>query len=493
MFKTLYARLAAGLVTLVAVLTLLYVLVTLYASRLYYQEVNQELNQTLAANLIVDKHLAFRDGVVDRTALARIFDTYMVINPSIEVYMLDRNGGILAYSAPPGKVKRDRVNLAPVNAFLSGASRLPILGDDPRDMHREKVFSVAAVGPASDPHGYLYVVLAGEQADSVTNMLQGSYIMRLVILGLAASSLVCLSAGLLLLRGLTRRLQVLDGAMTAFEDSDQRDFMTPVDLDTNVHDEFGRLGRSFVRLVGKINAQVGELKRTDALRRELVANVSHDLRNPVTSLQTYIETILMKSDQYSDEERRRHLEVAMHQSRRLGKLIDELFELATLDSGFVPLRVEEFSLAELVQDVTLKYRLRGELKGVMVAADIPRGLPFINADIGLIERVLDNLLENSLRYTAFGGRIDVTLEQHGEAVRVCVSDTGCGIPTDELPHVFDRFYRVHGRDGQSDNGVGLGLAIVRSILTRHAGTIEITSTLHTGTRAVFTLPVTPPP
>ena len=131
--NSLYTRLALGLVVLVAVLGGLYLLVTLQAGRLYFQELNQQLNRELAANLIAENKLSVEDGRFNRSALEAIFHTYMVVNPSIEVYLLDNRGHILAYSAPPGKVKRERVDLAPVRAFLRRGHHTPIVGDDPRD------------------------------------------------------------------------------------------------------------------------------------------------------------------------------------------------------------------------------------------------------------------------------------------------------------------------------------------------------------------------
>ncbi|MDX1487266.1 MAG: hypothetical protein R3268_03640 [Acidiferrobacterales bacterium] len=142
MFKTLYARLATVLVLLLGVMAALYIALTLYSTRMYLQEVGQKFNRNLAENLMSGKDL-IRAGQVNNDAVQEIFHMYMIINPTIEIYLLDEKGKIVAFSAPPGKVERQQVSLEPVQRFLSGAPTLPILGDDPRHASRRKVFSAA--------------------------------------------------------------------------------------------------------------------------------------------------------------------------------------------------------------------------------------------------------------------------------------------------------------------------------------------------------------
>ncbi len=485
---SLYTRLALGLVLLVTLLGGLYLLITLQAGRLYLQELNQQLNRTLAANLIAENRLQVQDGRFDPGALEPIFHTYMIINPSIEVYLLDDQGRILAFSAPPGKVKRKRIDLAPIRTFLQGGGRTPIVGDDPRHLSAREVFSAAPVGAPAHPEGYLYVVLAGEQRNSIAAMLQQSYVLRLALYILGGAALAGVIGALWLLRRLTRRLQRLDRAMTAFEAADFARLPPLQQIDTGSRDELGRLGRTFTRMAERMTAQVGALTQTDALRRELVANVSHDLRTPIASLQGYLETLLMKADTLSAEEHRQYLQIALRHSQRLGTLVAELFELAKLDSGHAELHREAFAPGELVQDVALKYRLAASEQGVRIDTDIPPDLPFVNADIGLIERVLENLLDNAIRHTPEGGRVAVTLTVEDGQVWVRVADTGCGIPAEELAHVFDRFYQVKKSQGEAGSGIGLGLAIAKRILDLHASPIAVDSTPQTGTCFDFCLP-----
>jgi two-component system OmpR family sensor kinase len=489
LLNSLYARLALGLVALVMLLGAVNLAILLHAGRLYQQELNQRLNRTLAANLIEENKLRVEDGRFDPAALEPIFHAYMVINPAIEVYLLNADGRILAFSAPAEKVKREHVDLAPIRAFLHTGDHLPILGDDPRDSVGRKVFSAAPIGPENRPHGYLYVVLAGEQLDSTAAMLRDSYILRAALYVVIGAALFGVLAGLWLLFWITRRLRRLDRAISAFAADDFSHLPPLAEIDTDSEDELGRLGRTFKTMAERITEQVGTLKQTDALRRELVANVSHDLRTPIASLQGYLETLLMKADTLGSEERNQYLQIAMRHSERLGALVAELFELAKLESGHTQLHREAFSPGELVQDVVLKYQLPAQEAGIHIEADIPPDLPFINADIALIERVLENLLDNAVRHTPAGGSVMVTLSSDAGQVKVQVADTGHGIPAEELPHLFDRFYQVKKSQREAGDGVGLGLAIVKRILELHAVSISVSSTLRAGTRFDFSLPI----
>lgn len=487
MVRSLYGKLSAVLLALFCAIGVLYISLTIFSTRMYQQEVNQKLNRTLAKNLVADQLLSSR-GEVSPYALKELFHVLMVVNPSIEMYLLDSSGGIQSFSAPPEKVKRAKVDLEPVERFLQEGSALPILGDDPRDLQRAKVFSAAPIPLHGDPTGYLYIVLGGEEYDSVADMLENSYILRLSVWTALAGLLFALLAGLLLFKVLTRRIRQLASSMDAFARSD---LAVPLSLPAGgamvSGDEIDRLQAAFSGMAQRILHQVGALKQTDSLRRELVANVSHDLRTPLAALHGYLETLLIKEGRLTPEEQRSFLDIALRQSERLRRLVEELFELAKLDGDQGRIHRETFSLPELVQDVSQKFRLAAEGNGVRLHTRVQDDFPFVQADIGLIERAFENLMQNALRFTPDGGSITLELFHDRSAVTVHVTDTGCGIPQADLPHIFDRFYRV-SRERPVD-GAGLGLAITKRIIELHEGTIEAASTPNAGTRITFRLPL----
>jgi signal transduction histidine kinase len=480
-------KLALALAAVFTALGVFFVFLMSEVSEHYQQEVAQKLNRDLAQHILAER-LLLEEGNIDHAGLEHIFHMLMVINPRVELYLLDPEGRILAYSAPPGKVMRQRIDLAPLQRFLAEPGSGPILGDDPRAADQRKVFSAAPVEHDGRLQGYLYVILGGEAYDSVAGRLQGSYVFQLYVAVVAAGLLFALLAAMLLFTLLTRRLRRLAGAMEQFRHTGQAPMLAPARPATH-GDEVDRLATTFTEMVHTITAQVERLRQTDSLRRDLVANVSHDLRTPLASLHGYLETLRLKDAELDGEDKRRYLEIAIRHSERLSALVAELFELAKLDADEVKPQCEPFSLPELVQDVVQKFRLRAEQQEVALEYRFSREpLPFVLADIGLIERVLDNLLVNALRHTPAGGAVIVSLSPGDRQVRVQVSDTGRGIAAHELPYVFDRFYKGADRARQTGSGAGLGLAIVRRILELHGSVIRATSQLRNGTTFSFELP-----
>ncbi len=254
-------------------------------------------------------------------------------------------------------------------------------------------------------------------------------------------------------------------------------------------DEIARISTIFVQMADRIADQIKGLTEADRLRREFIANITHDLRTPLTSLQGYLETLLMKQGRLTDDEQRNYLATAVKHSERLGKLVAALFELAKLDSTDVQVRAETFSIDELIQDILQKFRLAADQKRVTLDMDTADDLPQVQADIGLIERVFENLIDNALRYTPEGGTIHIQAAREQDRVRVRVSDTGSGIAPEDIVHLFDRYYPMDRSRKGPAAGSGLGLIITKRILELHGSDLEVTSTVKRGTTFSFTLPI----
>ena len=487
MLKTLYGKIVLILSGLFLIIGLLYILLTLFTTRLYIQEGAQRLNHDLAKYL-VSQMFFIQEGKINDGALRQSFDMLMKINHNIEVYLLDPNGNILSYSAPEGKVKRKSVSLTPVKHFMEEGAALPILGDDPRDSGGQKVFSASTIPLEGPLEGYLYIILGSEEYDSIAQILRGNYILRLST-GVAVAGLIFVFiTGLFLFRYLTGRLRGLALAMNSFK---QSDFHEPIGLPHLLKnrggDEIDRLGIIFEEMSHRIIKQINEIRQVDAHRRELVTNVSHDLRTPLASLQGYIETLLLKGGGNFTKEQRLYLETALKHSNRLTKLVSELFELAKLDARQMEVHFEPFHAGELVQDIAKKFQFLAEKKNVSIETNFPESLPFVFADIGLIEGALQNLIDNAIQHTQEGGTVNIFLAPEKTGIRVQVRDNGCGISRNDIPFIFDRFYRA--KDGDLSGSTGLGLAITKGIIELHGSHIDVESELNTGTTFTFLLPL----
>lgn len=491
---SLYAKLSLALLALSLAAGAFTIALALWTSHLYQQEVQQRMNLDLAEHITKEK-LLIQDGVVDEDKLHDVFHMMMVINPSIELYLLDTTGRILSYSAPPGRVQLARVSMEPIQRLMAGPSRLPVLGDDPRNPQRGNIFSVAPVLREGELEGYLYIVLASERFASVADLVRGSYILRSATLTFAGAAVVTMIGALLLFGRLTRRLTQLSDQMARFqleclaEPSAEQEDSELTESPVHHPDELEQLRATFERMAGRIEVQIRQLETQDRLRRDMVANVSHDLRTPLAHLQGYLETLRLKEHDLDDERRREYLDIALQHGERLGRLVSDLFELAKLDALQEPIERERLPVGELVQDVTQKYRFSANEQGIDLDADLEAGPTLITADVGLLERALENVLDNALRHTPRGGRISVAIRPEREVLYIDVHDTGPGIEHDNLPKIFDRFYRApESSVSDQSRGAGLGLAIAKRAIELHGGSLHCESQVGEGTMFRFELP-----
>ncbi|MBL8468007.1 ATP-binding protein [Methyloversatilis discipulorum] len=478
MLNSLYTRIAVSFAVIVACFGGALGALGYDAARTHQQEVSQSLSRGLAA------HIAEHNRLAGRADVEELFHMLMAVNPQIEVYLLDADGRILMHSAPDGHPVRQQVGLAPLRAFLAGA-RLPILADNPRRAGRQDVFSVAPVLRAGGEPGYLYVVLAGEAYVQMSESAGLSYALSAGLwLGCAA---LCgaLVAGLLVFRGITRRIDRLAGQVEAFLPAEAADESARSE---GGKDEIARLQASFSRMSATIARQIEQLKEQDTLRRELVANVSHDLRTPLTALHNYLETLQVHADRLTEDARSDFLARAVRQSQGVARLAQQLFELARLECEEAPPQPEDFCINELLQDIRHKMTFAADAAGVTLDAGAAGDCLMVHADIGLIERVLTNLIDNALRCTPRGGTVRLGARRTGDGVEVDVADSGQGIAPDLLPTLFSRASPLRKPGGDPSRG-GLGLLIVHRILTLHRTAIEVDSTPGQGTRFRFLLPV----
>ncbi len=488
--STLYGKMVVFLVTLFLLLAVLFVVVAQVSSERYHHEVSQKLHRNLARN-IVSHHQFFVDDQLDPNAIPNLFDQAMSINPSIEIYLLDLQGHILGYSAPAGRVTRKQIDLSALNHFFDGLESLPIYADDPRQVGRKKIFSAAPIIKNDKLKGYLYIILGGEKHENVLQMLRSSHNQRLMLAILFAALVFGLTAALIGFSVFTRRLRKLVAAISFFEESNfslrPNHLMSPISA--NKTDEIDHLAIAFSEMADRIIVQVDKLKNAEKSRRELTTNVSHDLRTPLAALSGYVETVLLRDDKLTPEQRIQYLTIASKHCERMGKLIEELFELGTLDSPSIVLNEETFDIGDLMSDIVLKFQLRAEQQHINFRLNIADDLPQVFADIGLIERVLDNLIENALRYTPPAGFIELEVFADNTQIIAHVNDSGTGIPAKEIPHIFDRHYRLRYSATDKSTRAGLGLAITKRILELHNGTIEVSSSKGHGTRFTFKLPL----
>lgn len=492
LFGSLYAKLASILVLILLTMGFVYGFITFSVTHDYLQEITQKFNHDLAKNLVGERDIVV-NGEINTQALKQTFHDYMTVNPNIEIYLLDLQGKILSYSADPGKVQRKSVALEPINAFFQG-KLLP--GDDPRSFTLRKTFSVTYVPTQENPEGYLYVVLRGEEFDQVNQALQDNYFIQYSLLSLLISLSIGLLLGLFLFYTITRRLRNLSIAMSDFTKNGFSTYPEPKLVDKQYQDEIGQLASSFNVMAEHTITQMRKLEEQDKLRRELVANVSHDLRTPLSSMLGYLEILMIKGDVLDGDDRKKYLKIVSLHGKRLSQLIDDLFELAKFDAREITPQLEVFNFSEFIYDVVQKFQNRAEQADINLQLLCSQEALLVNADISLIERVLDNLLANAFNHTITGDTISIIVMQlsfdkgsdKNNELQIQIQDSGSGISESDLPKIFDRFYQAQNKHRKGTHA-GLGLAIVQQIVALHKRQIKVKSKLGEGTQFTFTLPL----
>jgi two-component system, OmpR family, phosphate regulon sensor histidine kinase PhoR len=232
---------------------------------------------------------------------------------------------------------------------------------------------------------------------------------------------------------------------------------------------------------------ITELRRLERVRRDFVANVSHEFKTPLTAIQGFAETLL--SGALDDKaNRKRFVEIIREHARRLARLTDDLLKLSRIEAGRLELEIRPVRVEALVSGCVETTRLNAQARGLEIHVDLQKDAPAVRGDGAQLGEVLQNLLDNAVQYTPAGGKIEVKARSNGQGVTFTVTDTGIGIPESDLERIFERFYRVDAARSREAGGTGLGLAIARHIVEAHGGRIWVESAIGQGSRFHFSIP-----
>ncbi|MEO7850967.1 MAG: HAMP domain-containing sensor histidine kinase [Rubrivivax sp.] len=426
----------------------------------------------------------------------------VLFEPDTQLYLLDADGTVLASSGETKLAADFKVTMAPVREAASGMPMPYVMGDDPERMATNTVIAAqplrhALIRNGEPVAGYLYLVCHKTVLpEGRVAALRSSFTLPALAFIIALVAMTSLLAAWIIgvvtrpLRQLTQAVAtVAREGLDAGGAASAAQALLPA---LPARDEFGQLAQGFRSMLAVLRSQWETLRRLDHFRREGVSNLSHDLRSPLTATAACLETL--ETRWRGDAERaedRKLLEVALRNTRNTARLVQSLGELAQLDEPHFKMRSEVLDMRELLDDIALRFTPRASAAGVTVTADPSGDTPvFAAVDIELFERAVANLVENALKYCHQGERITLSALHHQDQVRVSVADSGAGISSADVPHLFDRFYQ--SRQGVApatgDGGKGLGLAIVKRIAELHGGSVSLISDLGVGTTVTLSLP-----
>ena len=385
---------------------------------------------------------------------------------------LHRNG---TFEVPPFLARMARLRLLASDGLVA-APREPIEGRPPRG--RRPPFQPVVV--RGQTVAIVGVLPARDGRDPVLTAFGPTLIAAALLLLVAGTAVMAI----LVFRPVHRRLRGLEQAAAAVGAGE-----TAVRAPESGGDEVASLARRFNRMAADLDARVQELRDADRSRRQLLADVSHELMTPLTAMRGYLETLALPAAVKDDATRARYLGIVTEETLRLEAIIGDLLDLARLDDGGGSIAQERVPVARLFDRVYARHQGALEGRGITLERDIAPGGDVVTGDERRLEQVLQNLVANAVRHTPPGGRIALRASPDRAEILLVVEDSGPGIPPEHLPHVFDRFYRVDpARDARS-GGSGLGLSIVRAVVEQHGGRVTASNGPMGGARFELRLPV----
>ncbi|RDE50036.1 MAG: sensor histidine kinase [Candidatus Accumulibacter meliphilus] len=456
------------------------------------QESLQRLSHGLARHIVEhwpEITVTDRDQA-DRAARDALLSMLMVVNPGIQVYVLDADGRVQAYIGDPGMVQQEQVDLRPVRAFLGGAA-LPLRGSDPMGSGLARIFSAAMFPPRagdSRPPGYLYIVLDGQAREAVSVQLSQGRVWQSTALVAGLGLLVTLAVGAFTLRRLTQPLHRLARRMRDYSLHTLHAAAVGRSSSPGAGDEVQAIGAAFDEMTERIESQAAREQQQASAHRETMASVAHDLRTPLTALHGHLEALAGKA-LAEPGQRQRVLAAALAQSDKVRRLSQQLFELAALQSSDQLLHRERFRLDELVTDAVQKFEVNGGPPPVTLAGEPPGRLE-LEGDLQLVERALTNLIDNALRHAPGAAPVRVSLSQDKGLARITVEDGGGGLPEEVWLRLENGQSLRDPPLRRSSGGIGgLGLAIAQRVAALHGGSLRPLPSPGGGTRLCLALPL----
>ena len=475
MANSLNTKLTATLIVLALLICSTYGLVSYYYILKQQLADKQLLNRDLAINLVNELNWLPSDRV-DNKKWSEKLDSFMSINPGIEIYILDLQGNIVVHSKNDTEIQRQQINVKPLQQHIKGDHMYPLIGQDPLALDLEKPFTVAQVPNKHAPQGYLYVVLHSQQQIEFEANKKANYYWYISMYLLAVSLTIAFVIAIVFFRQFTRRINTLTSVVSQFRESGfvtHDHYQLPLNKDDK-KDEIGILNQSFDSMAKHMQRQFAQIQSADENRRNLLAGISHDLRTPLTALRGHLEILLSKSDHLKLKQKEKYLGICIKNTLRMGKMIEDIFQLSRLQSREIKLNPEAFSIEDLAQDVLLMLKPLAEQKGCTLSLSLScKSIAFVQADIALIERVLENLLSNAIHHTD-NGIIELIVEQESERVKISVKDNGEGIKNSDHQKITLPYYQCDSPSSATSKS-GLGLAICENILALHQQKLNLIS------------------
>ena len=466
---TIFSRIILLIAALITALGIVFMAITYIVATNYYESSTQLLNRDVAAH-IAKFTSPFKSNGLDKAKADSVFYDAMVLSPNSEVYFLDTTGKVVDYHKSGDGIRQWQLSLSEIHAYIAAGGKTYIKGPDPRDPSKHKIFSAAKVERGGRKLGYIYVILASSEARAVAAMLLSNQVIILAVTAFCCIIVLSLLLSFLYVRRIQRRFNRVIDVLDRFQ---QGDF----DARFRIHrqDGLAPIKGAFNTMADLLVYHINRLTKSERDRKLFIAGITHDLRNPLAIAGGYAETLLIKASQgmLSTTQQDDYMKLVLQKVRQVEKMVAQLHELSAMESiSFEPKR-EPFMLSELVQEVANAFHNTAQERSIKIDCMDCEDDAYIEADVSMIERVMQNLLANAVAYSKEGTTVFVSLKRAEGQLLCLIENTSAALPPALLNWVTDEAESSHAPLPQMP---ALGLSIVRRILHIHQYPLTVSCT-----------------
>lgn len=470
----LFGRIIILIFLLITVLSCLFIVFTYLTTRDFYQSSTQLVNKDVAGH-IAKFASPFQDSGINKQTADSVFYNAMVLNPSIEVYFLDTTGKIMYYQSPDSTIKLWKIPLENIKKYIASNGSNYIKAQDPKQPDVQKVFSAAEVINNGKKVGYIYVILTGNEYNNATHMLFGSHATSFAVMALCVIIILSIVLSYWYINRLQRNFKKIIAVLNIYMNGDFN-----VRFDLNDKDEFAPITNSFNRMATLLSYNIERLKQTEQERKDFIATISHDLRTPLSVAKGYAETALdkMHHGEINKPEIDEFIQLVHKKLQQIEIMVQDLFELSKMESVHFTPNKEPFIFSEILKEMISVYEKRAIEKNIQLACNVPADMIWINADIRMMERVIQNLLDNAIKYTPANGFIHVQLAERNNLLELRFENNGNVLSDDILNWINLTAPSTTFSTNHKPANTGLGLLIVKKILELHQYSFRVESDQH---------------
>lgn len=475
-------RISVLVFTIITGLCILFISITYLATTNFHQASTQLLNKDVAAHIATFTS-PFEHDSINRKKADSVFYNAMVLSPSAEVYFLDTSGKVIAYHAKKSELKQWNLPLANIKKLIASKGEVYIKGPDPKDSNNDKIFSAAEVKGKRKDLGYIYVILGSNK--SMSNLLFSNYIGSFLIKVFCIVIVFTIFIAFTYLRRIERSFNDVMLVLEKFQNGDLE-----ARFRTKEHNELGEITLAFNKMADLLVYNINSLKKSEKERKNFITNISHDLRTPLSIARGYIETLVIKktNNDLSTSEQEGYVQIILNKIKQMDEMVTQLFELSRIDSVEFKAAKEPFVLSEVVQETVKIFQLSALQKQIDLKCTQCQYHVWVNADVSMMERVVQNLVQNAVNNTPENGVIQIALAVENKELMLKIQNTGLPLSADLLEWINNAEQeRILTADWSSSSGIGL--LIVKKILQLHDSSLKASADNNAGNIFTFSIPI----